>query len=641
MEQKTTYRDGVPPELSDLKEKVKQANPIEEVVRESVPLDKNHKGKCPFHDDSTPSFSVNVKEHYFHCFGCGASGDVFDFIMKIQNIDFPAALNYLAKRKSISIPSDTYSRKTNPPKKMVGFYDYTDESGHLIFQTVRCQPKDFRQRRPDGNGGWLWNLDGIRLVPYNLPEVIKTPSVIIAEGEKDVESLRTLGLTASTNPMGAGKWRQEYNRFFSGKQVVILPDNDDPGRKHSQTIAANLKGIAASIKILELPDLPLKGDVSDWLAQGGTKEELGELIGATPEWTSDLSETSSFLREQPDPNLEPWSFLKKGSELQLLDCKVEWAVDKLIPKQSITLLHGRGGIGKTWICLILAKAVSEGIPFMGLNVQTMPVVFVDFENSLPVLIERIRKIGIDDVWFWHNTNETLPPPKLDSREWEPYKALPKGSLLVFDTLRASQGRDENDSQQMAFVMARLKELRDAGFTILLLHHTPKSNDRTYKGSTVILDLADHVLSLHKVRKNNLEENADDEETADVYYRLGTKDKTRYEPFHLFMAFDPDKGFVEADDPDEEDLRSIHELLGGKGTLNQIQLFDAVKAELNMHSKGKVVGLLKKGDGKYWRSVKVKRSTIYEVLPTVQKSGPLYADSRTEQINTDEGPDNST
>jgi hypothetical protein len=183
---------------------------------------------------------------------------------------------------------------------------------------------------------------------------------------------------------------------------------------------------------------------------------------------------------------------------------------------------------------------------------------------------------------------------------------------------------------MAFVMARLKELRDAGFTILLLHHTPKSNDRTYKGSTVILDLADHVLSLHKVRKNNLEENADDEENADVLYRLGTKDKTRYEPYHLFMAFDPEKGFVKAADPDDVDLSAIQEVLSRKGSLNQIQLFDAVKAELNMHSKGKVVSLLKKGDGKYWNSIRAKRATIYEALPTVQVSDPTCADSRTDQ-----------
>ena len=124
------------------------------------------------------------------------------------------------------------------------------------------------------------------------------------------------------------------------------------------------------------------------------------------------------------------------------------------------------------------------------------------------------------------------------------RSFPPGSLLIYDTLRASQGRDENDSQHMAFVMQRLKELRDMGFTILLLHHTPKGNDRTYKGSTAILDLADHVLSLHKVKKANPEGGEiEDDEDQDCLYRLGTKDKTRYEPFHIFMAFDKEKGFT--------------------------------------------------------------------------------------------------
>lgn len=272
---------------------------------------------------------------------------------------------------------------------------------------------------------------------------------------------------------------------------------------------------------------------------------------------------------------------------------------------------------------------------MGLNTQSLPVVFVDFENSLPVLIERVRKIKIEDVLFWHNTNEVLAPPKLDSLKWEPYKTLPKGSLLVFDTLRASQSQDENDSRQMAFVMARLKELRDAGFTILLLHHTPKSNDRTYKGSTVILDLADHVLSLHKVRKNNLEETADDEESADVLYRLGTRDKTRYEPYHLFMAFDPEKGFVKAADPDEEDLQAIQEILSNKGTMNQGQLFETVKVSLGINSKGRFYGLLKKGESKFWISRKDKRAVIYEALSIVQLSGPIGADNRTIQEKVSE------
>ena len=115
-------------------------------------------------------------------------------------------------------------------------------------------------------------------------------------------------------------------------------------------------------------------------------------------------------------------------------------------------------------------------------------------------------------------------------------------MLIFDTLRAAQSKDENDSKEMQLIMSRLKELRDAGFTILLLHHTPKSNERTYKGSTAILDLADHVLSLHKVKDAKGKDEDEDEDMGGIF-RFGTQAKTRYELFHICLEFnDPDKGF---------------------------------------------------------------------------------------------------
>lgn len=338
---------------------------------------------------------------------------------------------------------------------------------------------------------------------------------------------------------------------------------------------------------------------------------------------SEISEIRGGQTDKPIP--EPFLYLKRGADLRTLECSIEWCIDKLLPKESITLLHGRGGIGKTWVCLVLADCISRGLPFMGLDTKNMSVVFVDFENSLPVLVDRVRKIGIDEVLFWHNANDVLKPPKLDSLDSEAYKHLPEGSLLIFDTLRASQSRDENNSQDMAVIMSKLKDLRDMGFTILLLHHTPKSNDRTYKGSTAILDLADHVLSLHKVKKGNPEGGeVEDEDDQDCLYRLGTKDKTRYEPFHVFMSFDKEKGFVKASDPDESDMQVIHEFLKEKSRLNQKQIFEIVKAELDIRSKGKLTSLLKKGEGQgFWTSYREKNAVYYEAISSFRVSDPIY------------------
>ncbi len=168
-------------------------------------------------------------------------------------------------------------------KRIVATYDYKDESGKLLYQVVRYEPKDFRQRRPDPDnpGQWLWNLDGVKPVLYQLPELIKAPMqdwIFIAEGEKDCDRLHSLGFTATTNSGGAGKWLPEYNKFFAGRLVCILPDNDTAGHKHALQVANSLYGIAGEIRIVNLPDLPQKGDVSDWLNNGGDTAKLIQLV---------------------------------------------------------------------------------------------------------------------------------------------------------------------------------------------------------------------------------------------------------------------------------------------------------------------------------------------------------------------------
>ena len=175
-------------------------------------------------------------------------------------------------------------------------YDYTDENGNLLFQVVREQYQDgkkFFQRRPDGKGGWINNLKGVKTTIYHLPEVIEAVNqgkmVFIVEGEKDVETLRSLQLTATTSPMGAGKWKKEYCKHFKGAAVVILPDNDAVGRKHAEDVAAQLMGVVRSLKVVELPDTQEHEDVTDWLTKrGGTKDRLLQLVNETPEYKETL-----------------------------------------------------------------------------------------------------------------------------------------------------------------------------------------------------------------------------------------------------------------------------------------------------------------------------------------------------------------
>ncbi len=249
---------------------------------------------CPAHEDKDPSLRISQGDDgrvLIKCFaGCDTANVLAAIGLKFKDLfpnnghknDDAGGIDWNAKiggRKK---------RNKQPKAAPAPTYTYTDVDGKPLFGVIRTKDKKFPQCRPDGKGGWWYGLDGIKPVLYRLPEIIKAvetgETVFIPEGEKDVNNLAQLGLVATTNPMGAGKWRKHYNEVLAGADVVILPDADDPGRKHAQDIARNLHGVAASVKVLELPGLPDRGDVTDWLNSGNTKERLGQLAEETPEW---------------------------------------------------------------------------------------------------------------------------------------------------------------------------------------------------------------------------------------------------------------------------------------------------------------------------------------------------------------------
>ena len=151
-----------------------------------------------------------------------------------------------------------------PTKQTV--YDYQDAQGKTIYQVIRYEPKTFRQRQVI-NGKAVWNLQGVSLLPFRLPNILKnqTKPVYIVEGEKDVLKLENLGLVASCNSGGSGKWTKEHSEYLKNRDVIVIPDNDEPGEKHSRQVIKSLQGVAKSIKLLQLPNLKPKGDVFDWL----------------------------------------------------------------------------------------------------------------------------------------------------------------------------------------------------------------------------------------------------------------------------------------------------------------------------------------------------------------------------------------
>ena len=237
-----------------------------------------------------------------YCNQCAKSiGDGIAVLVWLRGWDFKMALAELAKH--LRGPAAVAHAKGTIEPQIIASYDYCNEAGDVIFQVVRYEPKDFRQRQPKPSGGWEWSVKGLPTIPYRLPELLADPvqPVVIVEGEKDVDNLAHIGVLATCNAGGAKKWRKEHSQYLAGRKVAILPDNDDAGQKHADRVAQSLQGIAETIRIVELPDLPPKGDVSDWLAAGGTKAELERLIDATPIWTPTADSTTKVPRYTPFP----------------------------------------------------------------------------------------------------------------------------------------------------------------------------------------------------------------------------------------------------------------------------------------------------------------------------------------------------
>lgn len=255
-----------------------------------------YKCHCPAHDDQTESLSVSVGKGDKVLLHCHAGCDT-DKVLAALGLTWPDL------SPNGSVPS---SNGTSKPT-IVATYDYTDEQGGLLYQAVRYQPKNFRQRQPDGKGGWIWSVTKppVRKVLYRLPELVAADPaewVYLVEGEKDADNVAGLGLVATTNVGGAKKWAREYIPPLSRRKVCILPDNDQAGQDHAKKVAGELQGNAAEVVILNLPGLGGKEDVSDWIARGGTAGELQQLTAqaaaATPTWTPVATSTSAdCLRE--------------------------------------------------------------------------------------------------------------------------------------------------------------------------------------------------------------------------------------------------------------------------------------------------------------------------------------------------------
>ena len=255
--------------------------------------------KCPspFNADKLPSCGVCIDNassfagylRIFNSSGPRQAVGFFDLARELSPIcsgkEFIEILKYYANKVNVECDLKTKKKTPAAPKgKIIATYDYCDLSGKLIYQVCRLKPKSFRQRRPDPKTPekWIWNMSGITALPYHIKNVVDNKTIYIVEGEKCADDIiDKLKLPATTMHGGAGKWYPEVLPYFKDKNIILLPDNDNIGKEHMERLAYTFSETVASIKIVELPDLEPKGDISNWIASGGTKEKLLNLCKKT------------------------------------------------------------------------------------------------------------------------------------------------------------------------------------------------------------------------------------------------------------------------------------------------------------------------------------------------------------------------
>ena len=412
---------------------------------------------CPAHADQNPSLSIRVASDGKILLCCHAG-------CKTESIVTAAGLTM----------GDLFPAESKPQRRRIAAtYDYAEADGKLLFQAVRYEPKDFRQRRPDGNGGWVWNLQGVTPVLYRVRDWADADTVCVVEGEKDADALLALGIPATTCAMGAGKWREAYNDTLKGKCVVILPDNDTPGQAHAAKVARSVKSCAESVKILELPGLPEGGDVSDFISRDEQPGlTLRELVDSAPLYEPpeheaadrglmcELVDVATYaMTEPPEPDAILSGVFDRGDKVALLS---------------------KSKMRKTFFASQLALSLAAGQDFLGLPVpKRRTVLFLNSEIKATHFHRRTRRMleamGLcaDDVagqlWIANTRGAAV------GIDWVERSALAvNADVVVFDPLYKWTSGDENSVADVKPTLAAFDCLAEStGAAVLYVHHDCK------------------------------------------------------------------------------------------------------------------------------------------------------------------------
>jgi len=479
---------------------------------------RGYSAKCPSHDDQRQSLSIDTGRDGSLLLHCHA-GCSFEEILRAAGLDSRATQGSLSSTGGIA-----FNRaQTRLPTRESAVYRYEDEAGSRLYEVVRFEPKDFRPRHYDSGGRQVWGLNGQRRVWYNLLAVLRARDegelVIVVEGEKDCEALNALGFTATTIAGGAGApVPADTPRTFAGAHVALMPDNDVPGRRFAARVGRLILPVAASVKLVDLPGLPAKGDVSDWLAAGGSPDELRDLLEEARCFSD--SDATDIGRADEAPEVPtPLSTTCRLESVRLSDVRPEvvtWLWPGRVPWGKLTVLEGDPGVGKSTLALQVAASVSSGRRLLP-NVEPIEpasvLILPSFEDgTADTIVPRLLAAEADCTRIhelrgvaYNEAAQSVPlsfPNDVEALR----KAIVTHSarLVILDSLTTSlsPGTDpykDMDVRKALAPLARIAE--ETGVAVLVIRHFTKGSRGNAVsaggGSVAISGVARVVLQVHK------------------------------------------------------------------------------------------------------------------------------------------------
>ncbi|MEO1362218.1 MAG: AAA family ATPase [Pseudomonadota bacterium] len=441
------------------------------------------------------SLSVDEESGTYFDHEAGVGGGVLGFIEAEVGRTGKEAFDWM-RSKGLDVGSPESARL-----QIIETYDYCDANGNLAYQVVRLEPKSFRQRRPDGLGGWTWSLGETKPLPYRLPDIIKNNAraVYIVEGEKDADLLWSLGAPATCNSGGAGKFDASLLDCLEGRKLCIIADADKAGIEHARDIHAKATARGMTAAILQLSGLDEKGDVSDWIAKGGTREELSSLAKEAFKTPDDIPPVPEV-----EPDLEALDAASKLLTRLTLGTSIEIIKDRpyvfkgLLWANTVAVIYGAPGSAKSFAALDMAVHYAKGQDWRGHRVQGGKVVYVAAEGGVG-MVNRVAAIGdAPDTFGLLTTRLDLRTSSLAARAVVIMAREAMGGdfgMIIIDTLARSLGGGEDSSGvDMGLFVENCDCIRElTGAAVVVIHHTGKDATKGARGSTVLLGAIDTEL----------------------------------------------------------------------------------------------------------------------------------------------------